>query len=135
MVFNFSDMTHIYCFSEYFQQESVLLNVFKVKNEEIIDRVNLETYLNILAVIGDDVDVTVDAVNSIAYCGTRLTAEGKKEFQDCLKKCYIKEGSTIEWDNDDTDDEEGISSCANQAFHMLTAMAGYCKDYSINYGL
>ncbi len=89
-------------------------------------RVDLKTYLHVVGIIGEDVDLYVDGIDGRAYCGTELTEEGERYFHDCLTKCYVTEGYCIEWDSDDTDDEEGIPSCAYQAWELLSAMAGYC---------
>lgn len=96
------------------------------------NRADLKTFLHVLAVIGEDVDLYVDGLEGLAYCGTRLTPEGEEQFKEALTLCYVEDGYVIEWSNDDTDDEDGIPSCAYNAQDMLHAMAGLCSvdDYN-----
>ncbi len=90
-------------------------------------KVDLKTYLGMLRAAEEDVDLFVDGIDSLAYCGTELTEEGEAYFNDCLTKCYIEDSdNVVMWDSDDTDDEDGIPECAYQAWELITAMAGYC---------
>ncbi len=91
-------------------------------------RITLREFMNVAPVLVADSDISVDGIDSIAYCGETLTEEGEKIFKDALDKCYITSEypDTIQWDNDETDDEEGIPECAHDAWEMFAAMAGFC---------
>ncbi len=88
--------------------------------------VTLLAFLHTLSAIGEDVDLYVDGIGSVAYCCELLTGAGMEEYNECLTKCYVKKGYIIEWDSDETDDEMGIPQCAHEAYNMLLAMAGCC---------
>lgn len=93
----------------------------------------LENYLNACQIIGEDRDITVDGIDSIAYCGTRLTPEGRKHFAECLNlPMYEEDGhpTSCVISNDDADyDEDNEESRLNLAWDMLYGMAGYCPSY------
>ncbi|NCB16843.1 MAG: hypothetical protein EOM65_11800 [Synergistales bacterium] len=78
----------------------------------------------------EDIDVNVDGLDGMAYVGgsVRLTPEGEKVFGDALDKCYMIGRSTVGWDDDDTDDKDGIPACAYRALDFLQSAAGYCSE-------
>ena len=92
-------------------------------------KIKLRAYINYLNIKDEDVDVCVDGIDSIAYCvGHKLTEEGKKYFKDALDKCYIEDyDNVVMWDEDDTEDEDGIPTCAYLAWELFAAFAGYCS--------
>ena len=98
-------------------------------------KITLQEWFDILSFIDEDVDISVDGLDSIAYCPIELTEEGYKEFQLAFDKCYVTKDYpyTIMWDNDETDDEDGIPTCAYNAWDLISSMAGYCsdKDYKL----
>ncbi len=92
-------------------------------------KTTLRNYLAYLNREGEDVDVAVDGIDSIAYCPSYvLTDAGKEYFKEALDRCYIeKYQNIVEWDSDDTDDEDGIPKCAHLAWELLSSLAGYCS--------
>lgn len=65
---------------------------------------------------GDDVDIYVDGIDAIAYCGTKLTEEGAEHFKAALD--LHMDGNVVTGDDD---------SLLDLAWDMLTGMAGYCS--------
>ncbi len=92
-------------------------------------KMKLRDYIKHLDVIGEDVDIYVDGVDSIAYCPTmELTPEGEAYFNEALEKCYVEDAdNVVMWDSDDTDDEDGIPKCAHLAWELFASLAGYCS--------
>lgn len=92
----------------------------------------LENYLNACQIIGEDRNIVVDGIDAIAYCGTRLTPEGRKHFAECLNLPMHEENghpSPCVISNDDADyDEDNENSRLALAWEMLAGMAGYCSS-------
>ncbi len=92
-------------------------------------KMKLGEYIKYLDRKGDDVDVFVDGIDSIAYCPTtKFTPEGKAYFKEALEKCYVDDyDDVVMWDNDETDDEDGVPACAHLAWELFASLAGYCS--------
>ena len=91
----------------------------------------LKDLLHAINILGEDRDVTVDGIDAIAVCPpVRFTPEGLKHFRKAL-------GATVEveYKNDchcDTyvsDDDEDVN---NEAWNLLTSLAGYCSESKFN---
>lgn len=82
-------------------------------------KVTLKDLLHSINVLEEDVDVTVDGIDSIAVCSPiQFTPEGLKEFEKALnvesKGCCVGSNSSEE------DCEE--------VWRLLSALAGYCSS-------
>ena len=99
-------------------------------------KIRLDEYLTACRIIGEDRDIEVDRIDSVAYCGTGLTAEGRKHFEKALAlPMYMTEDGDIcpcvISENDADYDEDNEDSALQLAWDMLYGMAGYCSttDY------
>ncbi len=99
-----------------------------------MNKMKLIEYIKYLDKKGDDVDIFVDGLDSIAYCPTtKFTPEGKAYFNKALEKCYVEDyDDVVMWDNDETDDEDGVPSCAHLAWELFVSLAGYCSVDNFN---
>lgn len=94
------------------------------------ERVTLGKFLESCRIMGEDIDIYVDGIDGIAYCGETLTEEGEKVFKEALELpmygCYV-----ISDDDNDYDLLEKGEGRLQLAWDMLTGMAGYCScdDY------
>lgn len=81
--------------------------------------------LQAIRILGNDTDIYIDNIGSVAYCGTELTEAGKIRYKDALSLPI--NGTTVisdsEEDYDLAEDEEGSLYLA---YRMLLDMAGYC---------
>lgn len=85
----------------------------------------LEELLHAINILGEDRDVCVDGIDSIAVCPpVKLTPEGHNHFQQALTAEVV-----VEYQNDShcgtyvSDADEKINE---MAFDLLKALAGYC---------
>ena len=87
----------------------------------------LQDLLHAINILGDDRDVTVDGIDSIAVCPpVKLTPAGRKHFKQALTA-----NVNVEYQDDShqdtyvSDDEEKIN---RMAWDLLKSLAGYCYD-------
>ena len=92
-------------------------------------KITLREFIKAHNIIESDIDVYVDGIDGIAVVfPLELTEVGEEYFKDALDMCWVENGgSCIEWESDDTDDEDGIPNCAWLAWQLLKAQAGYCS--------
>lgn len=87
--------------------------------------ISLKELLHAINILGEDRDVTVDGISSIAVCPpVKLTPEGRKHFEQALTA-----NVNVEYNNDSycdtyvSDDDEKINQ---MAWDLLGSLAGYC---------
>ena len=87
--------------------------------------ISLQELLHAINIIGDDRDVTVDGIFTIAVCPpVKMTPAGRKHFEQALTA-----NVNVEYKNDShdstyvSDDDEKINQ---MAWELLAALAGYC---------
>lgn len=87
----------------------------------------LQDLLHAINILGDDRDVTVDGIDSIAVCPpVKLTPAGRKHFKQALTA-----NINVEYQDDShqdtyvSDDEEKTN---RMAWDLLKSLAGYCYD-------
>lgn len=93
------------------------------------EEVTLRQFLQACRILEEDVDIYVDGIDGIAYCGERLTNEGEKHFARALD--LPMDGHAV-ISNDDADyDEDNENSALQLAWELLAGGAGYCscEDY------
>ena len=90
-------------------------------------KATLQDLLHAINILGDDRDVTVDGIDSIAVCPpVKLTPAGRKHFKQALAARVI-----IEYKDDShrctcvSDADEKLDE---MAWDLLRALAGYCYD-------
>lgn len=86
----------------------------------------LQDLLHAINILGDDRDVTVDGIDSIAVCPpVKLTPAGRKHFKQALTAkvvvCYARNGQHQETFVSDSDEK-----IQEMAWKLLSALAGYC---------
>lgn len=87
----------------------------------------LQDLLHAINILGDDIDITVDGIDSIAVVPpVMLTKEGKKHFEKALNAKVI-----VDYDKNHThrgtyvsDDDEKTD---RKAWELLSALSGYCS--------
>lgn len=86
----------------------------------------LEDLLHAINILGNDRDVTVDGIESIAVVPpVKLTAIGRAHFEKALKANVV-----VEYGNDEHkytyvgDDDEKVDE---MAWDLLCSLAGYCS--------
>lgn len=89
--------------------------------------VTLQELLHAINIIGQDRDITVDGIDSIAVCPPiKMTAAGRKHFKQALMATVV-----VEYEDDchqDTyvsDDNEEVDE---EAWNLLASLAGYCAE-------
>lgn len=94
-------------------------------------RTTLKDLLHAINILGDDRDVTVDGMDSIAVCPpVKITPEGEKHFHKALEATV-----EVEYKNDChystyvSDDEEDINE---EAWGLLVSLAGCCTENKFN---
>lgn len=90
-----------------------------------IINITLEELLHAINILGDDRDVTVDGIDSIAVCPpVKMTPAGRKHFEQALTA-----NVNVEYENDShcttyvSDADEKIDE---MAWDLLSSLAGYC---------
>ena len=90
-------------------------------------RTTLKDLLHAINILGDDRDVTVDGIDSIAVCPpVKITLEGQKHFQEALEAAV-----QVEYKDDShrgtyvSNEDEEIDQ---KAWHFLASLAGYCEE-------
>lgn len=90
-------------------------------------KATLKDLLHAINILGDDRDVTVDGIDTIAVCPpVKFTPEGQKHFQKALNATV-----EVEYKNDShratyvSDDEEDVDEAA---WNLLASLAGYCEE-------
>lgn len=93
------------------------------------NKISFKRYIQYLVDLEINEDIYIDGLDGIAFESKdfTLTEEGYEYFKDALNKCYY-EDECIQWDNDETDDEDGIPNCAYLALEFLRSAAGYCSN-------
>ena len=93
--------------------------------------VTLEELLHAINILGDDRDVTVDGIDTIAVCPpVKLTPAGREHFKQALTA-----NVNVEYRNDShldtyvSDDDEKIDE---MAWDFLSSLAGYCYEGGYN---
>ena len=89
--------------------------------------VTLQDLLHAINIIGEDLDVCVDGIDSIAVCPpVRLTPAGRTYFRAALAANVVVEygdyghRATYVSDDDELADKD--------AWELLASLAGYCAD-------
>lgn len=83
-------------------------------------KITLQELLHAINILGDDRDVTVDGIDSIAVCPpVKMTPAGREHFKQALTANVNVEYSG----NYVSDDDEKINQ---MAWDLLKALAGYC---------
>lgn len=94
-------------------------------------KTTLKDLLHAINILGDDRDVTVDGVDTIAVCPpVKITPEGQKHFQEALEatvQVEYKEDS--HWGTYVSNEDEEIDQ---KAWHFLASLAGYCDEDEYN---
>ena len=87
----------------------------------------LKDLLHAINILGDDRDVTVDGIDSIAVCPpVKLTPEGSDHFRKALDaKVEVEYKNDSHRDTYISDDEEDVNE---EAWHLLASLAGYCEE-------
>ena len=84
----------------------------------------LQDLLHAINILGDDRDVCVDGIDSIAVCPpVKFTPEGKKHFKQALTANVVVEYENGHQDTYVCDADEKINE---MAWELLKALAGYC---------
>ncbi|MDE6339592.1 MAG: hypothetical protein K2K97_07390 [Muribaculaceae bacterium] len=85
----------------------------------------LQDLLHAINILGDDRDVTVDGIDSIAVCPPiKMTPAGREHFKQALTANVV-----VEYENDShqytcvSDADEKIDQ---MAWELLSSLAGYC---------
>lgn len=86
----------------------------------------LKDLLHAINITGDDRDVFVDGIDTIAVCPpVKFTPEGLLHFQKALEaKVEVEYGDDSHWGTYVSDDE----SVDEQAWNLLASLAGYCSE-------
>ena len=91
-------------------------------------KITLQELLHAINILGDDRDVTVDGIDSIAVCPpVKMTPAGREHFKQALTANVNVEYSG----NCVSDDDEKINQ---MAWDLLKALAGYCYADSYEIG-
>lgn len=87
--------------------------------------ISLKELLHAINILGDDRDVTVDGIDSIAVCPpVKLTPEGRKHFEQALSaNVNVEYKDDSHWDTYVSDADEKINK---MAWDLLSSLAGYC---------
>ena len=86
--------------------------------------ISLEELLHAINILGDDRDVTVDGIDSIAVCPpVKMTPAGREYFKQALTANVNVEYSGNYQDTYVSDADEKINP---MAWDLLRALAGYC---------
>lgn len=87
--------------------------------------VTLEELLHAINILGEDRDVTVDGLDSIAVCPpVKLTPAGREHFKQALTaNVVVQYEKDTHWDTYVSDDDEIINE---MALNLLRALAGFC---------
>lgn len=93
--------------------------------------VTLEELLHAINILGEDRDVTVDGIDTIAVVPpVRLTAAGRAHFQQALTANVVVEYGKLEHEATYvSDDDEEIDE---MAWNFLASLAGYCSEGGYN---
>lgn len=85
--------------------------------------------LHAINVIGDDRDVFVDGIDSIAVCPpVKLTPEGLEHFKDALgARVLVEYGKGDNGRHEDTYISDTDERNDARAWNLLQALAGYCS--------
>ena len=92
--------------------------------------VTLQELLHAINILGDEQNVTVDGIDTIAVCPpVKMTPAGRKHFEQALTaNVNVEYKNDSHWDRYVSDAEEKINQ---MAWELLSALAGYC--YADNY--
>ena len=89
--------------------------------------ISLEALLHAINILGNDYDVTVDGIDSIAVCSpVKLTPAGRKHFEQALTA-----NVNVDYKDDSycctyvSDADEKIDK---MAWDLLGSLAGYCYE-------
>ena len=87
--------------------------------------ISLQELLHAINILGDDRDVTVDGIDSIAVCPpVKMTPAGRKHFEQALTaKVNVEYSDYSHQDTYVSNDDEKIN---NMAWKLLSSLAGYC---------
>lgn len=87
--------------------------------------VTLEDLLHAINILGEDRDVCVDGIDSIAVCPpVKMTPAGREHFKQALTANVV-----VEYKNDshrDTYVSDADEKIDEMAWDLLKALAGYC---------
>ena len=93
-------------------------------------KTTLKDLLHAINILGDDRDVTVDGVDTIAVCPpVRITPEGQKHFKEALEATvhveykYYHRGTYVSNEDEEID---------QKAWYFLASLAGYCDEDKYN---
>lgn len=90
-------------------------------------KVTLAELLHAINILGDDRDVTVDGIDSIAVCPPlKLTPLARQHFEKALNAVV-----EVEYENDshqDTYVSDPDEEIDDAAWELLSALAGYCAS-------
>lgn len=90
-----------------------------------IKNITLEELLHAINILGDDRDVSVDGIDTVAVCPpVEFTPEGKEHFKQALAANVVVEYKTRHRDTYVSDDDEKTNELA---WDLLMALAGYCN--------
>ena len=86
--------------------------------------ISLQELLHAINILGDDYDVTVDGIDSIAVCPpVKMTPAGRKHFKQALTANVNVDYSGNYQNTYVSDDDDKINQ---KAWELLSALAGYC---------
>lgn len=90
-------------------------------------KITLEDLLHAINILGDDRDVTVDGIDSIAVCPpVKITPAGREHFKLALAaKVIVEYNNEIHQDTYVGDDDEDVNE---EAWGLLGSLAGYCSS-------
>lgn len=88
--------------------------------------VTLEELLHAINILGEDRDVCVDGIDSIAVCPpVKMTPAGRERFKQALTANVV-----VEYDENDTYQDTYVSDADEKidemAWDLLATLAGYC---------
>lgn len=87
----------------------------------------LKDLLHAINITGDDRDVFVDGIDTIAVCPpVKFTPEGLQHFQKALEaKVEVEYRDDDHWGTYVSDADESVDE---QAWNLLASLAGYCSE-------
>lgn len=95
-------------------------------------KTTLKDLLHAINILGDDRDVTVDGVDTIAVCPpVKITPEGQKHFQEALEATVrVDYKDDSHWGTYVSNDDEELDQ---KAWELLASLAGlYCDEDEYN---